>query len=212
MSQLAPRRSRRPTTVTKGDLKEQALLSVARRLLDEGSFAEASVADLAREAGLSRASFYFYFASKQLLLGAVVTGAVEELNARLSDEVGDERDRSAAELVAATVRAACELWWQHRPAMVAGVELGVALPEVYEQGMANVALVRGPTVDLLRAHGRVPEAHDAGEAEHLVTALILMTERNFYDLARRDATRKDYDALADRLARVWQRAFGVADD
>ena len=44
--------------------------------------------------------------------------------------------------------------------------------------MANIAVVREPTVALLRRHGQVPEAHDA---EQLVTALILMTERTFYD-------------------------------
>ena len=66
--------------------------------------------------------------------------------------------------MAATVRAAADLWWQHRVAMVARVELGGSVPEVYEQSMRNIELVRTPTVELLRRHGQVPEAADADEA------------------------------------------------
>ncbi len=65
----------------------------------------------------------------------------------------------------------------------------MSVPEVYEQGMADVAMVRAPTVELLRRYSRVPEAGDPEEAERLVTSLILMSERNFYDLARRDSPR-----------------------
>lgn len=75
--------------------------------------------------------------------------------------------------------------------------------------MANIAVVREPTVALLRRHGQVPEAHDA---EQLVTALILMTERTFYDLMRGTPTLAQRDALTTRLTRIWQRAFGFAAD
>lgn len=75
--------------------------------------------------------------------------------------------------------------------------------------MANIAVVREPTVALLRRHGQVPEAHDA---EQLVTALILMTERTFYDLMRGTPTVAQRDALTTRLTRIWQRAFGFAAD
>lgn len=209
MSLVLPRRSRRTVSPSKGDLKEQALLAAGGRLLAEARFNEASVADLAREAGLERASFYFYFASKQALLGAVVTQAVAEFSRRLGTELAADGEHPPGDLVAATVRAAADLWWGHRVAMVTSVELGGSVPEVYEQSMRNLALVREPTVELLRRHGKVPEAEDAEEASSLVTALILMSERNFYDLARGNAARADYDALADRLIRIWQRAFGL---
>lgn len=209
MTEVASRRSRRAPSPSKGDLKEQALLATAGRLLAENRFSDASVGELAREAGLERASFYFYFASKQALLGALVTEPVAEFNRRLSAGLAEDADRSPQELVAATVRAAADMWWEHRVAMAAGVELSMAVPEVYEQSLANLALVRAPTVALLRGHGRVPEADDPDEAERLVTSLILMSERNFYDLARREAAREEYDALAARLTRIWQRAFGL---
>ncbi|MFY9767921.1 MAG: helix-turn-helix domain-containing protein, partial [Mycobacterium sp.] len=55
------RRSARPS----GDDREQAILATAERLLEERSFAEISVDDLAKGAGLSRPTFYFYFKSKE---------------------------------------------------------------------------------------------------------------------------------------------------
>lgn len=209
MTEVASRRSRRAPSPSKGDLKEQALLATAHRLLAEDRFGDVSVAELAQGAGLERASFYFYFASKQALLGAVVAEAVAEFNRRLSTGLSEDSDRSPQELVAGTVGAAADMWWEHRVAMAAGVELSMAVPEVYEASMANLALVRTPTVELLRRHGRVPEADDPDEAGHLVTSLILMSERNFYHLARRSVVRADYDALAARLTRIWQRAFGL---
>ena len=212
MSQVPSRRSRRAESPSKGERKEQTLIAAASRMLDEGRFADASVAELASEAGLQRESFYFYFASKQALLATVISNAIAEFNRQLTADVSDDTSRSPAQILAATVQAATDLWWEHRAAMVAGFELGTTLPDFYDQSMVNVAIVRAPTVELLRRHGRVPEAADPKQADKLVTALILMTERNYYDIARRDAPRADYDAMATLLTRVWQRAFGFAGD
>lgn len=212
MSTVSPRRSRRAARPSKGDRKEQALVATASRLLAEGRFADVSVAELARKAGLQRESFYFYFASKPALLATVVSTAVADFNRRLTAGVSENRSRTPAQMVAATVEAAADLWWEHRAAMVAGVELGVTFPDFYDQSMADVAIVRAPTVELLRLHGSVPEAGNPQAADDLITALILMSERNFYDIARREAPRAEYDAMAKLLTRVWQRAFGVGVD
>lgn len=209
MASATSRRAGRRDGPSKGDRREHALVAAAERLLAAGRFRDASVADLAREANISRASFYFYFASKQALLAAVIDEAVRQFNARILRELDTDDDRPPAELVAATILAARDLWWEHADVLCASVELGAAMPEVYDRTMANVAVVRRPTTALLQRHGRVPEADDAEEAERLVTALILMTERNFYDLMRGDPTTTARDALTARLMRIWQRAFGL---
>ena len=58
------RRSARPS----GDDREQAILETARHLLEEKPFTEISVDDLAKGAGISRPTFYFYFPSKEAVL------------------------------------------------------------------------------------------------------------------------------------------------
>src|ERR1700761_1709297 len=72
------RRSARPS----GDDRELAILTTAERLLEERSFADISVDDLAKGAGLSRPTFYFYFKSKE----AVLLSLIEPVIARADSE------------------------------------------------------------------------------------------------------------------------------
>jgi AcrR family transcriptional regulator len=207
--EVAPRRAQRGERPAKGDRREQALLAAAQRLLASGDFAAASVADLAHEAEISRAGFYFYFASKQALLASVIDSAVSQFNAEIAAVLTPGRKRSPVAALRATVQAAAELWWDHRAVLVASVELGATIPEVYERTMANLAVVRAPTVALLLRAGTVPEAQDPDEATRLVMALTLMSERNFYDLMRGRPTLADRAELVDRLTRIWVRSFGL---
>lgn len=208
-SGVASRRAQRGERPAKGDRKEQALLDAAQRLLASGQFAAASVADIADEAELSRAGFYFYFASKQALLASVIDTAVSQFNAEIASVLAPDRVQTPVAALRATVQAAAELWWDHRAVLVASVELGATIGEVYERTMQNFSVVRAPTVALLLRAGTVPEARDPADATRLVMALLLMSERNFYDLMRGQPTLADRDQLVDRLSRIWTRAFGL---
>src|SRR5690349_3276456 len=70
-------RGRRAPRVS-GDERERAILQTAERLLEERPLREISVDDLARGAGISRPTFYFYFASKEAVLLALLDRLVEE--------------------------------------------------------------------------------------------------------------------------------------
>jgi AcrR family transcriptional regulator len=204
-----PRRAQRVETPSKGDRRERDLLDAAGRLLAKQSFGRASVSEIAREAGLSRASFYFYFASKQALLATLVDDAVRQFNRQIASVVDPEEFSSPADAVRASVHAAAELWWNHGTVLSASVELGAALPEVYERTMANFAVVRAPSIEILRRHGNVPEAADDDSATALVTALLLMSERNFFHLMRGAPSIAERDALTLTLQQIWLRAFGL---
>ena len=195
---------------TRGDLREQALVAAAERLLESGTFAQAQVSDLAREAGLSRASFYFYFASKQALLSEVIAAAVSDFRHLLGEQLEGADGRSPAELVTGTVLAAVDLWWEHRQVMVSSVELGGELPEVYDRTMETIADVGARTISLLRKAGHFEKPSDEALTARTVTALIMMTERNFYDLARHSSDRLAYDELGALLTAIWLRALGIA--
>ena len=77
VSQSRPARSRR-TARPSGDDREQAILVTAERLLEERPFTEISVDDLAKGAGISRPTFYFYFASKDAVLLALFEQVITE--------------------------------------------------------------------------------------------------------------------------------------
>ena len=184
---------------TKGDRRERGLIEAAERLLGEGTFEQASVTDLARASRDLAGQLLFLLRLKAALLASVIDQAVEQFNAQIAAQLAPAENRPPALLIQAAVEAAADLWWEHRTVLLASVELGAHIPEVYERTMSNVAVVRAPTVALLRCHGRVPEAADQDESERLVTALILMTERNFYDLMRTNPTRAE-TATADPTA------------
>src|SRR6478736_4257002 len=73
-------RGRRAPRVS-GDERERAILQTAERLLGERSLHEISVDDLARGAGISRPTFYFYFASKEAVLLTLMDRLVEQARA-----------------------------------------------------------------------------------------------------------------------------------
>jgi AcrR family transcriptional regulator len=206
---VIPRRAQRAETARKGDKRERDLLDAAGRLLASASFGAASVGEIAQEAGLSRASFYFYFASKQALLATLLDDAIAQFNGQIASVVNDDRFESPADAVRATVQAAAELWWEHGVLLKASVELGSAIPEVYERTMANFAVVGAPTIDLFRRDAQVPEAADHSSASALVTALMLMSERNYFHLMRGDPTIAERDSLTLTLQRIWLRSFGL---
>jgi AcrR family transcriptional regulator len=208
-SLVTPRRLQRGERPSKGDRRERALLDAAGRLLAGGRFAGASISEIAQEAGLSRGNFYFYFASKQALLANLVDAAIAEFNSSIQAVTENDDSVTPAEAVRSTVRSAATLWWEHRDVLLASVELGTTIPEVYDRTIANLAIVRTPTVALLQRHGTVPEAEDTDAATQLVMILTLMSERNFFDLMRGDPTVAERDALSERLALVWLRAFGL---
>src|SRR5271168_601478 len=74
------RRSSRPS----GDDRELAILKTAERLFEERSLAEISVDDLAKGAGISRPTFYFYFPSKDAVLLTLMDRLVVKADSALA--------------------------------------------------------------------------------------------------------------------------------
>jgi len=86
------RRSTRPS----GDDRELAILETAEHLLADRSLAEISVDDLARGAGISRPTFYFYFPSKDAVLLTLLERVIAEADAALEQLIANRpADRRA---------------------------------------------------------------------------------------------------------------------
>ena len=74
----APKGRGRRGTRASGDDRERAILETAERLLEERPLAEISVDDLAKGAGISRPTFYFYFPSKDAVVLTIIDRLVAD--------------------------------------------------------------------------------------------------------------------------------------
>ncbi|MBX6765234.1 MAG: TetR/AcrR family transcriptional regulator, partial [Rubrobacteraceae bacterium] len=103
-------RRRRPY---KGDLREEALLGTLERLLAEKPLERIEVGELARGAGISRPTFYFYFESKEAALARLAALVREEMYEAADAE--PEEGLDPLEDIRMRIEATARLWreWGH---------------------------------------------------------------------------------------------------
>ncbi|HEU5062063.1 MAG TPA: TetR/AcrR family transcriptional regulator [Solirubrobacterales bacterium] len=208
----APKGRGRRGTRTSGDDRERAILETAERLLEERPLSEISVDDLAKGAGISRPTFYFYFPSKD----AVVLSIID----RLVDDAGGSREEIITALAEGGpqtgLRAGLENLYaafRSRPGVVrAGADLRTTNQEardlwaqVMEGWVADVTAV----IEAERSRGAAPSGLPARE---LAIALVQMNERAQYATLLGESPSLDGDRVLDVLIDVWQRAiYGSAE-
>src|SRR3954449_10368379 len=116
-------RSRRTPKVS-GDERERAILAAFERALEERALHEISVDDLARGAGISRPTFYFYFASKEAVLLSLFDRMIAEARANQGDALERLEDDAPAR-VRQAITAFFETFRSHRAVTLAGADASV---------------------------------------------------------------------------------------
>jgi AcrR family transcriptional regulator len=123
------------------DERRSQLLELGVRLFERHSYDELSMADFAREAGISKALLYHYFASKQELFVATLQAAAEEVRERTEPDP----TKPPAEALAASLDAFLEWVDQNELAYrklleSAGsvAEVGALIAEVRDQTSARI--------------------------------------------------------------------------
>ena len=71
----------------KGARTRERLVEAAKEIFEEDGFLDARISDIARRAGLSHGSFYYYFDSKEEVFREVAAAVDEELSAPLADVI-----------------------------------------------------------------------------------------------------------------------------
>jgi AcrR family transcriptional regulator len=196
------RRAPRPS----GDDRELAILATAEQLLGERPLSAISVDDLARGAGISRPTFYFYFRSKDAVL------------LTLLDRVIAEADRASAEAFATRsgdrrkdwrdgIKAYYETFREHRSVALALAEARATNEEVrelwarvFEQWVQNCTAL----IEAERAHGAAPPGPPARD---LAIALNSMNERTLHGTFSADGPAIAAEDVVDVLLDVWLTAI-----
>jgi len=208
---VAKGRGRRATRPS-GEDRERDILETAERLLEERPLSEISVDDLARGAGISRPTFYFYFPSKDAVvltiidrLVAAAAGSREQALATLAE--GDPRAglRQGLENLYAAFRS-------RRAVVLAAAELRTTNQEardlwaqVMEGWVADVTAV----IEAERARGAAPPGPPARD---VAIALVQMNERVQYASFAGEQPALADEGVIDVLVDIWLRTiYGSAE-
>ncbi|AGB26391.1 transcriptional regulator [Mycobacterium sp. JS623] len=201
VSQPRAARGRRATRPS-GDDRELAIFATLERLLQGRSFAEISVDDLAKGAGISRPTFYFYFPSKDAVLLTLFERVLAEADATFE---GSPEDYAAdpARAWRDGIYAFFEPLRAHLPVALAGVAATGANAEIRELWSTFMQKWVDRTAAVITAERVRGAAPESVPAQDLAAALNLMNERTMFASYTGQKPSIVEDAALDTLVYVW---------
>jgi AcrR family transcriptional regulator len=201
----APSRGRRTKRAT-GDEREQSILETLEELLKEHSFHEISIDDLARGAGISRPTFYFYFPSKEAVLLTLLDAIVSEADAS-SDTAQAMLENDPALYLRTALGAYFTTFGTHSNVALAASEAQATNQEVrtlWNGVRERWVAAATSAIEAERKRGAAPEGIPARD---LAIALISMNEGvQFASFSGEQPAVADENVI-DTLISVWLRAI-----
>jgi AcrR family transcriptional regulator len=196
------RRAKRPT----GDEREQLIRETLESLLEKQSFHEVSIDDLAKGAGISRPTFYFYFESKEAVLLSLLDEIVGQADA-VSDAAQSVLEQDPARFLHDSLSAYLHYFGAHRAVAVAGHEAGATSDEV--RSLWNKVRDRWinsatSSIEAERARGAAP---DGLAARDLAIALIAMNEGVLFSAFAGEQPAVSEETVIDVLSEIWLKAI-----
>jgi TetR/AcrR family transcriptional regulator, ethionamide resistance regulator len=195
---LRGRRAMRPS----GDDREQAILATAERLLEERPFADISVDDLAKGAGLSRPTFYFYFKSKEAVLLSLLEPVIARADAEFDGAV-QRLPTDPRRVWRNGINAFFTAFSSHRSLARAATEALATSSELRTVWLGFMQKWIDQTATMIaaeRARGAAPETIPAAD---LATSLNQMNERTMMAAFAAETPSVDEDRVVDTLTHIW---------
>jgi AcrR family transcriptional regulator len=176
----ASRRADRPRRHTGSSATEVAIFEATERLLATQGLHDISVADILEEAGISRATFYFYFSSKFAVVTGMLGRLYEEIFEVVQPFISREEDESPEQALRRSLQASADVWTQHQAAMRAVHEHWAVVPELRAAWLEIVERFTdalAAAIDRDRAAGLAVN----GPSSHQLAAMLLWsTDRCLY--------------------------------
>ena len=194
-------RGRRSTRLA-GDDRERAILAAAERLLAERPLADFSVDDLAKGAGISRPTFYFYFPSKNAVLLSLLDQVNTRAHAALTALAG-KASGDPATAWRARIEAFFEVSGSHRAVAVAGAAAKSTNPEVRQVWSALMHRWISSTTAAIKSERQRGAAPEIVPAEDLSVALNMLSERVMAATFTAEERAIPEDRVIDTLAHIW---------
>lgn len=203
-------RGRKTSARPSGDDRIQAILATAEELLAQRPLADISVDDLARGAGISRPTFYFYFPSKEAVLLTLGERIIAEADANVL-EIARSIDPAHIDNPAAYWRAVIEAYFDafssHRSITMALSGAQGTNPELdrrWSEVTENWVTMTSFAIAAERGRGAAPDAipvRDLSIALNLINQSVIQAA-----LTGREPAVADF-GVVDTLLHIWLNAI-----
>ena len=176
----ATRRADRPRVHGGDSDTEKAIFTATEDLLGKVPLQEVSVAQIIERAGVSRATFYFYFSSKYAVVTGLLASVMDEIYDVMQPFIRRDLSTPAEGPLRESLTAAAKVWSTHRASLRAVMEHWHAVPELQDLWLDVVGrFASGLAVDIDRER-KAGLAPDGLDSRMLGSALIWGTERCFH--------------------------------
>lgn len=195
------RRTKRPS----GDQREQAIRETLESLLETKHFHEISIDDLARGAGISRPTFYFYYESKEAVLLTLMDEIVKQADAA-SDVAQTMIEQDPQRFLSDALTAYVTILGGHRGVIIACNQAAAISPQVHS--LWNLVRERWVqmAVDGITAERERIGMQGALSPRELAIALINMNEGVMYSMFAGEEPGIPEERVIEVLTNVWVNA------
>jgi len=196
------RRNARPS----GDERELAILATAERLLEDRPLADISVDDLARGAGISRPTFYFYFPSKEAVLLTLLDRVVNQADSALQ-ALADRLETRRDDMWRTGINVFVQTFGSHRAVIRGGQgvrAINAEARQLWSTFMQKWIAHTASIIEAERERGAAPETLPALD---LATALNLMNERALSASFLAEEPSVPEANVLDTLVHIWVSAI-----
>jgi len=197
------RRAARPT----GDDREGAILATAERLLGERSLRDISIDDLAKGAGISRPTFYFYFPSKDAVLLALLDRVVQEADAASTVVPDSHLAMDPARYWRDCIAAFYRTFRDHRAVTLACAEARCTNEEVRALWASVMSVWTERAAEAIEAERDRGAAPPGLPARDLAVALSSMNERSMHAMFAGDEPSLAESDVVTVLHTIWLNAI-----
>jgi TetR/AcrR family transcriptional regulator, ethionamide resistance regulator len=159
----------------RSEFRRDAILDALENCLKETTFEDVSLADIAREAGVSRSAFYFYFENKAAAVAALMERMVDDTF--FINDVFVQADRSPRDRIHIMLDGLFDTWERHRHMFAAMLEArgrSEVVREIWDEARSGFVDDVAAMISAERAAGVAP---DGVEATVLATVLLDLNDR-----------------------------------
>lgn len=192
--------ARRSGAAPAAELRER-ILSATRELLRQHRFESLSVADILTAAEISRASFYFYFPSKQAVLGELVRDAVAQGQQAAQPWIDARQD--PVEALRAGVRGGARLWHANAGVLMAIVENWGANDDLRALWLEQMNLFTEAAAARIQTDPQARQRLADTDIQAVAASLTWLGERLYYLAAAGIPPFDDEQILTQTLTNAW---------